>query len=285
MEVCSSIGSLHNQRPDIELRPWLAPFHPLLQGILDDASGTSFIPCDWPRRCNVLAAGRKLVNHRGLTLQFVPQSALPFDSAYEAFISKTGSVPTRENLHDFFNALVWLTYPKSKSALNAIQALEIEREFALRAADVSTGHRSTRGLVRDRATIFDENAAVMLTCDLSFAESLAAHRWNEFLVERRADFGVLWELALFGHALIEKLVNPYKAITAHVWVLQVEPAFFNLAAEAKRLTIDALLCERLERAMLTLPAAHLPVLGVPGWWKDQDETFYQDVKVFRPKRL
>jgi hypothetical protein len=26
------------------------------------------------------------------------------------------------------------------------------------------------------------------------------------------------------------------------------------------------------------------VLGVPGWWPDQDEAFYLDHTVFRPKR-
>jgi hypothetical protein len=29
----------------------------------------------------------------------------------------------------------------------------------------------------------------------------------------------------------------------------------------------------------------LPVLGVPGWWPGQDETFYADASVFRPKRV
>jgi hypothetical protein len=28
----------------------------------------------------------------------------------------------------------------------------------------------------------------------------------------------------------------------------------------------------------------LPVLGVPGWWPGQDEAFYLDQTVFRPKR-
>jgi hypothetical protein len=28
----------------------------------------------------------------------------------------------------------------------------------------------------------------------------------------------------------------------------------------------------------------LPVLGVPGWWQGQDEAFYLDQTVFRPKR-
>ena len=60
-------------------------------------------------------------------MRFVPQAELPAGIAYETFISETGGVPTRDNLHDFFNALVWLTYPKIKVRLNAMQALEIER--------------------------------------------------------------------------------------------------------------------------------------------------------------
>jgi hypothetical protein len=28
----------------------------------------------------------------------------------------------------------------------------------------------------------------------------------------------------------------------------------------------------------------LPVLGVPGWWSQQDEAFYADTSVFRAKR-
>jgi hypothetical protein len=28
----------------------------------------------------------------------------------------------------------------------------------------------------------------------------------------------------------------------------------------------------------------MPVLGIPGWWPQQDEEFYDDATVFRPKR-
>ncbi|HXZ09231.1 MAG TPA: DUF3025 domain-containing protein, partial [Paraburkholderia sp.] len=44
---------------------------------------------------------------RGKRLAFIAQDDLPVGSAYEAHIASTGCVPTRHNLHDFFNALVW----------------------------------------------------------------------------------------------------------------------------------------------------------------------------------
>ena len=38
-------------------------------------------------------------------VKFVPQSALPANTAYEQFIFDSAQVPTREGLHDFLNGL------------------------------------------------------------------------------------------------------------------------------------------------------------------------------------
>lgn len=48
-------------------------------------------------------------------VQFVPQHSLPPGEAYEAFIRRTGLVPTRDNLHDLFNGLVWQRFPRAKA--------------------------------------------------------------------------------------------------------------------------------------------------------------------------
>ena len=61
-------------------------------------------------------------------LRAVPQAALPEGVAYEAFIADRSSVPTRENLHDFFNGLCWLRFPLTKQRLNQLQAAEIAME-------------------------------------------------------------------------------------------------------------------------------------------------------------
>ena len=70
-------------------------------------------------------------------------------------------------------------------------------------------------------------------------------------------------------AFIEKLVRPRKAITAHVWAV----------ADGGETAAD-LSAHRLA----SKPFLPLPVLGVPGWWPDNDErSFYYDAAVFRPK--
>lgn len=231
-----------------------------------------------------MAETRNLRNHQGMPIQFVNQAELAPKMAYEAYISATGRVPTRENLHDFLNALVWLTYPRSKARLNAIQAAEIVRREQSGHVGDPGSTTETRGVTRDRATIFDENAAILLTCDDHIQPLLVRHAWEEALWRQRSAFGAAWEVQLFGHALIEKLVTPYKAITAHVWMLRVESGFFDVPASEKYRVVDNLLDQGLRQALLAGPGTPLPILGVPGWWVGQDASFYRDTAVFRPPR-
>jgi hypothetical protein len=255
-------------------RPWLAPLLPAAQSILPSA--------DWLGALNTVAKAGALHNHRGLPIRFVPQAELPPDTAYEAFISATGDVPTRENLHDFLNALAWLTYPKVKMQLNALQAGEIARS-GVASTDVRP-HRGVRGKLRDAATIFDENAALLVARSAGIVDALRQHRWHDVFVAQRAVFGRDWEVWLFGHALMEKLVAPYKAITAHAWPLVVDESFFALSGDARRLYLDATVGRQLAGGLQTSDFTPLPVLGVPGWWSEQGTAFYDDVAVFRPKK-
>jgi hypothetical protein len=219
-----------------------------------------------------------------LPIRFVPQADLPEGVAYEAFISTTGGVPTRNNLHDFFNALVWLTFPAIKKQLNALQAVEIASR-AMPAGGAAEGKQAgTRGKLRDAATIFDENAALLVCSDMALVDALRAHRWRETLLERRSAFGSSVEVFLFGHAMMEKLVIPYKAITAHTWVVPAEAEFFSMPQMQQRAWIDAAVARQLQLGLRTGDFTPLPVLGVPGWCEAQDEAFYADAKVFRPPR-
>jgi hypothetical protein len=201
-------------------------------------------------------------------VKFVPQSALPEAQAYEDFIFKTAQVPTRDGLHDFFNGLCWHRFPLAKRRLNQLQAAEIE----------SQGIRATRGPVRDALTLFDENVVLMHAPDEVWA-ALQARDWLKLFVDLREQWQQV-HLVLFGHALLEKLVTPYKSITGHVYRVD---SHVNPHDEA---ALDAWLVQDLQPAKLaTKPYEPLPVLGVPGWWEaNADRVFYEDVNVFRPKR-
>lgn len=77
------------------------------------------------------ARAERLATGRGLPLRFIEQATLPAGVAYETHIAETGAVPTRHNLHDFFNALVWFAYPRIKAALNARRRLQPATAHAL----------------------------------------------------------------------------------------------------------------------------------------------------------
>lgn len=199
-------------------------------------------------------------------VDFVPQADLPEGQAYEDFIFATGRVPTREGLHDFFNALCWMHFPLAKKRLNQLQAREIAR----------AGVGQVRGPVRDAATVFDENALLIQAPDRLWA-ALTEHRWVDAFVGLREEWSHshLWT---FGHAALEKLVQPYKSITVHLW---------RVPGEVLPEQIDAWLAQDLMADKLTTkPFSPLPVLGVPGWWPANDAPgFYEDASVFRPRRL
>jgi hypothetical protein len=256
-------------------RPWYDAVRPAWDSLRGDiVAGAGFIDA-----FNANAARLGLQNHRGLPIRFVPQDDLPPGAAYEAFIGTTGGVPTRDNLHDFFNGLVWQTFPLTKRALNALQAAQI----------AAAGVGKSRGPARDAATLFDENAALLVVRDSeggrALAEGLRAHRWHEVLHTRRDRFLADAQVWLFGHALMEKLVAPRKAITAHTRVLFAGDAWFALGWQERRDWIDQTLANSLAAEGLSTAAfTPLQVLGVPGWWPEQDAAFYLDETVFRPKK-
>jgi hypothetical protein len=191
-------------------------------------------------------------------LRFVAHDELPAHEPYEAFIARTACVPTRDDLHDVFNAVVWMTFPALKRRLNDLQAAQIAH----------AGIGPTRGPVRDSLTVFDENAALWQPTP-ALREALVRRDWHALFIAHRAEWAKA-PLVLFGHALLEKLARPRKAITAHV-VLD---------------TPASDLLRRLSPAWLgTKPFLPLPVLGVPGWWGGNErEGLYDDTAYFRPGR-
>jgi len=233
-------------------RAWLLPYRDaglrVAARIAGGASVAQALNDDAP--CQEPAASGREAPH------FVRASLLPPRVAYEAFIARTASVPTRDNLHDFFNGLVWWRFSGLKRRLNRLQADHIALH----------GVGAARGRLRDAATLFDENAALLLA-PRALVDVLRERDWRRLFIDERA----LWQqcsLTLFGHALLEKLVQPRKAITAHAWLVAdgEDPAAELSAAR-----------------LASKPFLALPVLGVPGWWPDNDDPgFYDDASVFRP---
>jgi len=199
-------------------------------------------------------------------VRFVPQDRLPPGTPYEQFIFDTRQCPVRPGLHDFFNGLVWMRFPRAKSALNRVQAQAIARD----------GVGARRGPVRDAVTVFDENGA-LLQAPQALWDALEARAWRGLFVDLRPQWREA-RLVIFGHALLEQLAVPRKGLTAHVWR---EDAALDSGADA-----DAWLAARCTPEQLAgKPFTPLPVLGVPGWSPENENfSFYDDSLVFRPRK-
>ena len=237
-------------------QPWLVPWRERGESLLEDARGGGLVAALNAALARTAPPAASLAVGR---VRFVAQGELPRGEDYEAFIGRTACVPTRDNLHDLFNGLAWLAFPGLKRRLNELQCAQISAAAA----------GMPRGAVRDALTLFDENAALWPAPPV-LAEALRRRDWQALFVTHRD----MWSAAqplLFGHALLEKLVQPRKPITAHVWLLPED-------AEAQSGVLATLSIARL----VCKPFLPLPVLGIPGWWPGNAVPgFYDDAAVFR----
>lgn len=224
---------------------------------------------DWPdlAALNTLAERQDLRNAIGLAVRFTPQTSRCGQHDYEIGIHTGGLVPSRErNWHDLFNALTWLAFPDTKATLNAVH----------RAALPQGKNRTPES---DAATLFDESGLVLVSDDDTLAGLLAARRWQQALVLRRAEWRQV-RAYVVGHAILEKLLTPWPGITAKC-------LFVKMSAETDLATLDAAIAQSWRNAAIAGPAAlfPMPVLGIPGWWPaNETAAFYADERVFRPPR-
>ncbi|MBI5918518.1 MAG: DUF3025 domain-containing protein [Nitrosomonadales bacterium] len=258
--------------------PLFAPLHPVIARL-----GAVFpgLP-----ECNALLAERDppIAVEQGHAVRFVPQEygKLAFEAQYEPRCYLDGGVQSRtDNWHDLLNALVWLTFPKAKAAINA-------RHYHALTASACEPTRSQRGAVRDTNTLLDESGVVVAYADDELAGLLRDFRWKALFWQHRERAQARMSFHLFGHGLYEKALRPYIGMTGQGLLLPVDAAFF-LWPQAQQLAhLDERLASYLaapEHCRSTRELSPVPLLGVPGWAEaNEDEVFYEDAGYFREGR-
>jgi hypothetical protein len=178
-------------------------------------------------------------------------------------VHQTGCVETRpDNLHDWFNALCWLAFPRTKARINAMHAAAIPHE------------RGQRGRLRDLLTIFDEGGALVVCADEELCELVRAMRWKELFWSQRSRVRQSMRFVVLGHAVLEQALKPWPGITCKAIFARPEDDLDALAA--------AWLASRPAGAS-PRDLAPLPVFGYPGWMPEQDERFYAEERYFRER--
>jgi hypothetical protein len=220
-----------------------------------------------------------MVNARGESLRFVEQRERPVEFAvrFEPSTFLRGEVLVRPyNWHDLFNVLVWMAFPRAKAALNA-------RHFAAMSAGAFA-----RSPVSAALTHFDEDGVLVLSSDATLLGLLRDHQWKTLFIERRDDVRARMKFIAFGHALFDKARAPFIGLTGKAILLDVQEDFPSVQGGARLDRVDSRLAAHfLDESVLLSPRelAPLPVLGVPGWWRpNEDSSFYENTAYFRPVR-
>ncbi len=274
--------------------PLFAPLHPILANFEVEGFPTL-------QDCNALLAScpSPIAVQSGARLHFVPQVSgkLPFETQYEPRCYLKGEVPTRaNNWHDLLNALVWLTFPKAKAAINArhFQALKENRQILMKeGATNDVASSSERGAVRDVNTLLDESGVIVVYANTELAGLLRDFKWKELFWQRREQVRPQSDqqamgFYLIGHGLYEKALQPYVGMIGQGLLLAVESEFFSWALPQQLKHLDSLLADYLataEHCRSTSDLSPVPLLGVPGWAADNDSaTYYDNTEYFRPGR-
>lgn len=266
--------------------PWL--FH--LQNIHTSFADGGKLPLyHW---LNEYFDGRRimLVNHQNQPLSFTHQNDLEHGTAYEAYIGQYQKIPTRDNLHDWFGACIWQAFPKTKALLNAKHLAHIN--------DDTTANKRNR--VRDTITVFDENGAILVVSDDDIGDeigrALTQFDWQTCLINHRSH----WynhhdsthhkkaKVFIFGHALLEQLINPYKSLCSHTMIIKMDTPFFGLPIDKQLALLDNKLSIEMDKLLIDTVTPRqlnpLPILGVPYFWDNHNPQFYDDPFVFRKGR-
>lgn len=268
--------------------PMFEPLHPVLGrlALAVQRSGADLGAFPSLQVCNALLDAQypPVCVHAGAPLRFVPQACgdPAFEAQYEPRCYLKGELQTREhNWHDLLNALVWLTFPKAKAAINA-------RHYQSMVSGRKRG-TSQRGGGRDMLTLLDESGVIVPCADDEIASLLRTFRWKELFWMRQAHLSETIGFSLFGHGLYEKALRPYVGMTGQGLILAVDRRYFQWPLERRLVHLDEALATYFASPHFgesTRELTPVPVLGVPGWWPDTaHEYFYENRGYFRPGRL
>lgn len=211
-----------------------------------------------------------------LPIKPVPQSNKPtaFEEYYEPRVFLKGELQTRtENWHDFFNAMIWLSFPKTKTTLNQLHyhaAKNRERS-------------SNRSALENAITLFDECGIVIIADNNELLDLIRNHEWKALFINHRHDFGKHIQCHIFGHAMYEKALSPYIGMTAQALLIHTD----TINKFEKLDYLDEQVSQMWQSGDIdrTKALKPFPLLGVPGWYPaNEQNNFYDNEDYFRPLR-
>lgn len=157
---------------------------------------------DWPTLDdhNERLAHLPLFNSSGTRLRFAAASKrrtrrkapaiVDLSTTYDGQIAANGVVPMREqSAHDFFNAVSWAAFPKTKQRINELQMAALRKRIGEGAARVP----NARSREEDLLTMLDEGGLILAGIPFVLGHALFEHLYTQtsnvraFAVRTHAD--------------------------------------------------------------------------------------------------
>ncbi|MCW8909019.1 MAG: DUF3025 domain-containing protein [Gammaproteobacteria bacterium] len=209
----------------------------------------------------------------------VSQGARPtkLEDHYEPRIYLKHELQTRtENWHDFFNAMVWLTFRNTKLILNKLHYhAAIERPAG-----------TNRSQLENAITLFDECGIIIISDKEALLEMIRQHQWKELFVDNKDSFNKHIYCYVFGHAMYEKALAPYIGMTCQALLIN-STELINSCRNNRLSDIDNTIADCWDSHQITSTddLNPFPLLGIPDLHKDNSEaSFYDNTDYFRPLR-
>jgi len=196
-----------------------------------------------------------------------------FEELYEPRVYLKKELQTRtHNWHDFFNAQIWLNFPKTKKVLNSLHY----------SASIKRPKGSNRSTLENRITQFDECGAILVSSDKALLKLIKEHEWTALFINHRHELSEKLRCIVFGHAIFEKAISPYIGMTCHCLLVEDEK-LLKQAKNKEYSAIDDYLSTKWQKEIAYNPTKFdaFPVLGLPDYWHDQENEFYQNKQYFR----
>jgi hypothetical protein len=115
--------------------------------------------------------------------------------------------------------------------------------------------------------------------DAAVLQAWDQHAWDVLFLQGAEHWrsGAIAVAAVFGHALMEQALLPSRLLVGKCLVVQGDEDAQAVEQVARAIAMGDVLNDPLE-------LRPLPLMGVPGWYSDQDEAFYRNAEYFRPVR-
>jgi hypothetical protein len=234
----------------------------------------------WPTAAelNALSKRSSIQNRQGRAIHFVPPAdADVTPQHYELRIAHEGEIATRDNWHDLFNAMQWLSFPQSKAMISELHAVMLGAR--------GREELRSRSIERDVLTLFDESGVIVTSSDPALLDLMRDFQWKTLFVDRRADVIRHMRFFLSGHSLLEKMLDPYVGIVGKALLFEVDDGFSSKTFAQQLEEADrraAAWLSTLEAVKSTRVLQPLPLLGIPGWdARNEAADFYDDTNYFR----